>query len=120
MRKFIIKYYSGHYTCNIFKIKITALKCTRIMFPYFVIMGIISCIPPTDILNWYDILLLIGFIFQVWLTFPLFGIGYFELYPTKWEEMDDYNKFLFGFHFPERLNIEQKKYYKKLFTKYYL
>lgn len=113
LRKFIIKNYSGYYRFKIFNKYWFALKCTRIMFPYFVIMGIIFSIPPAYTFQWYEYIILGGFIIQLWITFSWFGIGYFQLFPTKWKEMDDFNKYLYVNHFPERITKEQKDYYVK-------
>ena len=114
LRKFIVKNYAGYYRMKIFKKWATALKCTRIMFPYFLIMGGIFCIPPTESIQWYEIILLIGFAFQTWLTFDWFGLGYFKLFPVNFNELDEFNQFLYGIDFPEKLTEEQKKYHQNI------
>lgn len=93
IRKFIVKNFALNYKVKIFGKEYSALRCTRIMAPYFIVMGFIITLDPSyPILQIWDWLLLGGWAFLCWLTFPLFGLGYFAKWPVKREELDDEQK----------------------------
>jgi len=47
------------------------------------------------------------FIFGLWVGFDWFGLGYFQLWPVKWEELADTQKLAYSFH--EKLTNEQQE-----------
>lgn len=55
----------------------------------------------------------------VWLSFDLFGYGYFALYPPIWSELDDEQKYQYGFSVgaEKTMTKEQKKEWKSLVSK---
>lgn len=106
MRKFIVKHFALNYTTKIFGIQLTALRCTRIMFPYFFIMGlVISLDPDYPKFQWWDILLVIGWVILMWLSQLIPKVSYFDLYPLKWHELDDDQKWQYGLTKKQGFNL---------------
>ena len=95
MRKFIINNFAGIYVGHIFGKRFTALKATRIIYPYILVWGICKTFQQLQwgitFFVWWDILFTIPLLFMIWFSFSWFGLSYFELYPLKYEEMDETN-----------------------------
>ena len=49
-----------------------------------------------DAINWYDWGFISVFAFLIWAGFSWAGIGYFALWPVRFEELDDYQKYVFS------------------------
>lgn len=93
IRKIIVKHFALYYRFRVFGITITALRCTRIMGPYFLLMALVIGLDPAwPVFQWWDIVLMALWVPMIWLTFPWFGWGYFERWPVKREELDDEQK----------------------------
>lgn len=97
MRKFIIRQFALNYTFKLFNRYWTALRASRIIFPLFVISGLlITYVGWNAITIFFSILTLISL---------FFGFIYFDFFPIKEEEYDI-------------LDEDQKKqydYYKNLY-----
>jgi hypothetical protein len=47
-------------------------------------------------MNWYDWIIDSLFVFLAWTGFSWLGAGYFEIWPIKFEELDDFQKYAFS------------------------
>jgi hypothetical protein len=87
MRKFYVKQLCGMY--HPFGIKrITALRCTRIGMPLF--LGIILFAILREAHPWASYALITNatlFAIYCWMTFPWWGLSYFELWPLTPDEI---------------------------------
>jgi len=92
----------------------SVLRCSKFIFGMFLL---------TAIAGEYSNLLLgicVGILaLLVWLSFDLFGFGYFSLYPPIWSELDDQQKYQYGFSSDglETLTKEQKEEWYDLVDK---
>lgn len=92
MRKFIVRNYAlGH--------KVRGLwipRSMKLVLSYFLVGGLIIAADPKNILQWFDWLIIVGFLVQLYLAgiFPVFS--YFGHFPVEWEELDEEQKFLYG------------------------
>lgn len=136
--RFIIKHFWGRYRWQmpligfrpfrIYKRWASALRASRIIFPTYVICGILILIE-----GYYG--------FGTWISliatpiFFFFGFAwrysYFELFPAKWEELDREQRWDLGMmsiqivNFPFQMNLEQleewhliNNYYQIKFTEF--
>jgi hypothetical protein len=105
IRKFIVDNFAG-YRISIFGTPV--VNATKIIFPFFVIMGVLYIIWPTWIVA---TIFLVGVVTIIWIAFPFFKYSYFNLFPVEWDEMKDYDKYLYVRSFPEKITPEQMEYY---------
>ena len=97
IRKFLVKNFVLDYRGNIFGWKFGAVRASRIIYPLIVITGYISVTNPDWPTPTPLIWVLYGLcLFSIWCGFPLFGAGYFSIWPPVWEELDDFQKFQYG------------------------
>ena len=104
VRKLIVRHFALDYTIKLFGRKYNAPRASRIIFPLFLLTGILNILntgwptPTTTILVVYFLDVLSIF----------FGFVYFNLWPAKWEELDDDQKWQYG-QFPSiKLTKKQK------------
>lgn len=83
MRKLIVKYFALSYRLNILGAKFNMLRASSIISPIFILTGVLHY---NEIYYTWPLLLVVLF----------YGFVYFRFYPVKWNELDDYQKYLFG------------------------
>jgi hypothetical protein len=103
MRKWLVKNFVLDYMITLFGETYNAPRASRIIFPIFIITGILVATNP----NWPNPTILIWFMYFVTAISLFFGFIYFRLYPVKWEELDEFQKFQYGFFNGETLSSEQ-------------
>jgi len=113
IRKFIVKQFALGCTFKLFGKQIRMLRCSRIMFPYFILWIFSQHYVPEYIFC----LLTALWVFQLWIGFNWFGFGYFEIWPVKFEELDDEQKIQFGIIKANELTKEQLEELEKLNNK---
>jgi hypothetical protein len=63
---------------------------------FFIFVAVnISC-NTLGTMNWYDWIFTSLFVLLCWLGFDWLGFSYFELWPVRFEELDDYQKYVFS------------------------
>ena len=112
MRKFIVKNFVLYKNFTLFGKTFNMLRASRIMFPSFLIGAILSVV--FFHLLWVKVLILLYLSFLVWIGFDLYGIGYFKLFPVKWGELDDEQKYQWGMINSENFTLSQFKEWLKL------
>ena len=114
MRKLIVKYFALDYFYNIFGWKLNGPRAGSIILPLFILTGLSLIFftpdyPNPSFITWVLYLLDIIALF--------FGFVYFHFKPVKWEELDENQKFQYGFSGKE-LTPEQYKEWKLIYNKY--
>lgn len=100
MRKFLIKHFVLDYWFTLLGRRYNAPRASRIIFPLFVITGLVHTLEPS-ILSWC----LIGLtVVSLYLGFVHFTLPWNKV---KWEELDDIQKYQYGY--AKRLTNEQFK-----------
>lgn len=93
MRKILVKHFVLDYWFIIFGRRFSAPRASRIIFPLMCITGYLVSInkkyPEPDFIIWCLYILLALALF--------FGFVYFRIKPAKWEELDDSQKFQYGY-----------------------
>lgn len=105
IRNFIIKNFVLYKNFNLFGKTFNMLRASRIMFPSFLFGAILSTV--FFHLLWVKIIILMYLLLLVWVGFDLMGIGYFKLFPVKWEELDINQKYQWGIINSNNLTTEQ-------------
>jgi hypothetical protein len=112
MRKLIVKHFALDYFITIFGKKFNAPRASRVIFPLFLLTGftLIFFTPdypePSPILWTFYILDL---------TALFFGFVYFRIWPVKWEELDESQKFQMGTF--SKLTESQSKEWTRIYNK---
>ena len=91
MRHFLVKNFWGVHTYNIFGVHLSGLRATRFGMPIFLIFMASVILQQEFNYPWAQVpaLIFLGlFVLYCWITFPWVGLGYFELWPVKFSEMD--------------------------------
>ena len=114
MRKWLVKNFVLDYMFTVFGTTYNAPRASRIIFPIFVITGILVATNP----NWPNPTILIWFMYLVTTISLFFGFIYFRIYPINWEELDDFQKFQYGFFKGETLSSEQFLEWLKIKNKF--
>jgi hypothetical protein len=71
---------------------------------------VIKEITPTTY-DFYDYFLMFLSLIEIWIGFSWFGLGYFNLFPLKWTELDNEQKIQYGnINFNKLKLIEQIEY----------
>lgn len=111
LRQFLVKNFVLDYTFNLFGKIYNAPRASRIIFPLFVITGIANILnddfPTPNGLVWFLYFLVALALF--------FGFVYFRLFPAKWEELDDFQKYQYGIF--KKLTPKQHKEWIKIYEK---
>lgn len=113
MRKFLVKHFVLDYFINIFGWKTNAVRASRIIFPLFVITGIVVAFFTPD---WPTPTSLLWFLYLLDVIAIFFGFVYFRLKPAKWEELDENQKLQAGNFM--KLTPEQYLEWTKIVKKY--
>jgi hypothetical protein len=97
LRQFLIKHFVLDYFGNWFGWKFNAPKASRIIYPLVVISGYFT-VTNTDYPNpsFFLWILYVLLALSLWFGFPLFGAGYFSIWPAQWDELDDLQKYQYG------------------------
>lgn len=110
LRKLIVRQFA--LSC-IFKIGdkyFTMLRAPRIIFPtmlLFITFELLFKIDST--IQWWEYIFFILMLIEFWIGFDWFGIGYFSLWPIKFEELDNFQKYCYScFYGLNNLTSEQK------------
>ncbi|MFW6225716.1 MAG: hypothetical protein ACOC3V_01995 [bacterium] len=112
LRKFIVRNFVLYKNFKLFGKTYNMLRASRIMFPSFLAGSILSIIFFHLIL--VKLLILVYLSTLVWVGFDLKGVGYFKLYPVKWEELDDEQKYQWGMINQLDLSSEQFQEWVKI------
>ena len=89
IRLFIVHQFALGYEIRIFGKRFRSLRASRIIAPLFLLSGIVLATDKNpDVLQWYDIVLL-----SLTGLSLFFGFVYFQIWPAKYEELDDYQKY---------------------------
>lgn len=114
IRLFIVHQFALGYEIRIGKLRMRTVRASRIIAPLFLITGIVLATDKNpDMLQWYDIILL-----SLTGLSLFFGFVYFHIWPVKFEELDDYQKFQFYLHDPLECTKEQRDEVLKLMEKH--
>jgi len=116
MRKLIVKNFALDYFGNLFGWKFNAPRASRIIFPLFVITGIlIAFFTP----NWPTPTFILSILYLLDVIALFFGFVYFRINPIKWDELDEEQKLQYGlFENGSKLTKEQEKEWLKIYKKY--
>ena len=108
MRKLIVKNFVLLAEFKLFGKTISYLRAARIMMPSFIIGFILL----NNIDNAFiKALIFIYFLLLIWIGFDWMGVGYFKLFPVKWNELDILQKYHWGKIDPKKLSaIEYKEW----------
>ena len=103
IRHWLVKNFVLDYYLTIFNIKYNAPRASRIIFPLFVITGMLICFnddwPTPTIPIW---------IMYILVTLSLyFGFMHFKIFPVTWIELDDLQKYQYGYVKSDKLTKEQ-------------
>ena len=103
LRIFLVRQFALSYQIRIGKFKLSSLRSSRIIAPLFLITGIVLATDNNpDAIQWYDICLI-----GLTLLSLFFGFCYFEIWPVKFDELDDYQKCQYFFYDPTLLSNDQ-------------
>lgn len=109
MRKLIVKNFALDYMFNFFGTTYNAPRASRIIFPLFFITGLLNAFNE----DWPNPTFLIWVIYLLDAIAVFFGFIYFHIYPVRWEELDNFQKFQFGlFKFDDLTKAQRNEFYK--------
>lgn len=116
MRKLIVRLFALDYMYNIFGLRLNAPRAGTIIFPLFVITGILLAFFTPDYPTPTNLL---WFVYVLDVLAVFFGFVYFRFYPIKWEELDNSQKLQRGSRgnltdAQEKEWLELYKFYNKL------
>ena len=110
MRKLIVKHFALNYTIKIFGIQSTALRASRVIFPTFILGAILTFINPQyPTPTWYTLTA-----YALMAISVFFGFIYFKISPVKWHELDDAQKWQYGFTVRTKLISKPKEFYNDI------
>lgn len=93
MRRLIVKLFALYYSFKIFKTTVSMPRASTIIYPLFLITGIVLAFFTPD---YPRPTLLLWFLYFLDAVAVFFGFVYFRIKPIKWEELDDKQKYLAG------------------------
>lgn len=99
IRQFLVKNFVLDYTVKLFGKMYNAPRASRIIYPLMVITGYFSTTNP----DWPTPTLFVWLLYLILAAALFFGFVYFRIYPVKWKELDEFQKFQYGLHKPESL-----------------
>lgn len=106
MRKYLINNFALYHRYKfLWLIKGSSLRAPRIIFPLFVISGLVTYLNPV----WPDIIWWCWLAYVPTLISLYFGFIYFEFYPIKnkdWDLLDEEQKYDFGWYIQSSLNTD--------------
>ena len=104
IREFLVRNFVLDYTVNLFGKMYNAPRASRIIYPLMVITGWFAVTNPNYPTPTFFVWILYGLLVAA----LFFGFVYFRFYPVKWEELDKFQKFQYGF-FPYA-NLDRGQY----------
>lgn len=114
MRKFLVKNFVLDYRIKLFGKYYNAPRGSRIIYPLFVMTGIANILnddfPTPTLLIWLLYILVALSLF--------FGFVYFRFRPVKFDELDDFQKYQYGYAPFVNLTPKEKKEWQKLVMMY--
>lgn len=54
---------------------------------------------------------------EAWIGFSWFGVGYFDIWPVKWDELDEYQKYYFGLEKWYMMTIQERNEWDDIVSK---
>lgn len=118
MRQFIVKHFALNKTIKVFGFYVTSLRIGRwTMLSLLTLMGVLALGTPWGFNP-------IAYLFlAIFLMMIFFGFFYFNIWPVKWEELDDDQKLQAGVAVRSgqstmKLTLEQWREWEKLYEKY--
>jgi hypothetical protein len=114
MRKWLIKNFVLDYQHKLLGKKYKTSRSSRIIFPLFVITGILTA----RNLNLLEPTIFIWFMYFLTTTSLYFSFIHFRFYPVTWEELDDFQKYQYGFLKQKEITNEQYKEWLNLLKKF--
>jgi hypothetical protein len=114
MRKWLVKNFVLDYMFKLFGKTYNAPRASRIIFPIFVITGLLVATNP----DWPTPTPLIWLMYLFCATSLFFGFVYFKIKPAKWEELDKFQKFQYGAFKINQLTPNQLKEYLQIYKEY--
>jgi len=114
MRKYIVKYFALDYFYNIFGWKLNGPRAGAIILPLFILTGLASCFLTPD---WPDPSFILWILYLLDVIALFLGFVYFQIKPIHWEELDESQKFQYGFSGKE-LTKEQRAEWLEIYNKY--
>jgi hypothetical protein len=103
MRKWLVKNFVLDYQHKLFGKMWNAPRASRIIFPLFVITGFLTA----RNLDWPEPTPLIWFMYLLCAISLYFGFVHFQIFPVKWEELDEFQKYQYGFLKQDTMTSEQ-------------
>lgn len=103
MRNWLVKNFVLDYQLTLFSTTYNAPRASRIIFPLFIITGILTCFNP----NWPVPTIPIWVCYFLTLLSLFFGFIYFHIIPVEWEELDLWQKYQYGALKPHDLTKKQ-------------
>lgn len=107
MRKLLINHFVLDFFINLFGTRYNFPRASRIIMPVFILTGWLHMDPST--ISW----IMIG----VTCLLMYFGFVHFKLWPPKFYELDDQQKFQYGLLQPNKLTPLQYKEWVKITEK---
>ena len=104
MREFLVRNFVLDYQIKLFGKTYNAPRASRIIYPLMAITGWFAVTNP----NYPTPTFFVWILYALLATALFFGFVYFRIHPVKWEELDDYQKFQYGF-FPY-VNLTKAQY----------
>lgn len=114
MRKLIVKYFALDYNYNFFGNKMNGPRAGAVILPLFILTGLTSCFLTPD---WPDPSFILWILYLLDVIALFLGFIYFHIKPIRWEELDESQKFQYGFSGKE-LTKEQRAEWLEIYTKY--
>jgi hypothetical protein len=93
IRKLLVRNFVLDYTVNLFGKRYNAPRASRIIYPLMAITGWFAVTNP----DYPTPTFLVWVLYALLATSLFFGFVYFRFYPVKWEELDKFQKFQYGF-----------------------
>ena len=89
MRKFIVRNFEFSTHVTLFGKTFVSLRASRILFPLFVLCGIVIVGDPTTYtFYWFHVIAYVLLAIGIWLGFNFFNVGYFGTAPVFYHELD--------------------------------
>lgn len=114
MRKFLVKHFVLDYWFILFGRRFSAPRASRIIYPLMLLTGSLVAVNPNypkpDFCLWL--------LYLTTATALFFGFIYFRIKPAKWDELDESQKFQYGYFHDAIMSEKQYKEWLVLVKKY--
>lgn len=112
LRKIIVKLFALGYIIKTSKTKaITFLRCGPIIALSLVVSGYFGATNP----NYPTPSFSIWILYCITVYFFFLGFIYFRIWPVKWEELDYWQKFQYGFKMKHKMSIQELNEWKIIY-----